>query len=255
MRIFHFILILLFISACTNGESNEGKDILVSEDTSDTLAIDSSEIIIEEEIYIIDSLEQSLIDSGLVDIQTIIPGILIDVRYSDTNNFMGQDVYGNLNRIYLQESIALDLLKCQEKLKEIDSTLTLLVFDGVRPRSVQQIMWDILDMPTWEKTKFVSNPANGSIHNYGAAVDLTIANMDGIPLDMGAGYDEIEKIAYPRHEKAYLDSGMISQENIDNRELLRTVMKAGGFWGIQTEWWHFNRYSRGRCKEMFDIVE
>lgn len=205
--------------------------------------------------YIVDTLEQRLIDSGLVNIQDIIPGILVDVRYSDTNNFMGMDVYGHLDRIYLQPSVAEDLKKCQEKLLSIDSSLTLLVYDGVRPRSVQQIMWDVLDMPIYEKTKFVSNPKNGSVHNFGAAVDLTIADSNGVALDMGAGYDDSRKIAYPRHEKAYLDSGMLSLEHIENRDLLRSVMRAGGFWGIQTEWWHFNRYSRDRCREMFDIVE
>ena len=130
-----------------------------------------------------------------------------------------------------------------------------MVFDGVRPRSVQQYMWDILDMPSAEKSKFVSNPKNGSLHNYGAAVDLTIADSEGNPLDMGADYDEIGTIAYPKYEKAYLDSGMITSDQIANRELLRTVMKAGGFWGIQTEWWHFNRYNRAKAQELFEIVE
>jgi len=157
--------------------------------------------------------------------------------------------------VYLQPSVAEDLIKCQNALKEIDSNLTLLVYDGVRPRSVQQIMWDALDMPIHEKTKFVSNPKNGSIHNYGAAVDLTISDSLGNPIDMGAGYDDIRKIAYPRHEKAYLDSGLLSLDQIENRKLLRKVMKAGGFWNIQTEWWHFNRYNRDKAKSLFEIVE
>ena len=205
--------------------------------------------------YIIDTLEKRLIDSGLVNIQDLIPGILVDVRYSDTNNFMKTDVYGHLNRIYLQPTVAEDLKKVQNALKNRDSSLTLLVYDGVRPRSVQQFMWDILDMPINEKTKFVSNPKYGSVHNFGAAVDLTIADTNGQPLDMGAGYDDSRKIAYPRFEQLYLDSGLLTLQQIENRELLRSVMREGGFWGIQTEWWHFNRYSRARCMEMFDIVE
>ena len=116
-------------------------------------------------------------------------------------------------------------------------------------------MWDVLDMPIHEKTKFVSNPKNGSVHNYGAAVDITIAFKNGQPLDMGADYDDIRLIAYPRHEKAYLDSGLLSTEQIENRKLLRETMKAGGFSGIQTEWWHFNRYSREVCKTLYPIVE
>lgn len=244
--------------ACSGDENTENELVYEMVDTSFIEIQQDSISPIEEPIiedYIVDSLEQSLIDAGLVNIQDIITDILIDVRYSSENNFMHRDVYGALNRIYLQPSVAADLKKSQEKLQSIDSTLTLLVFDGVRPRSVQQYMWDILDMPIAEKTKFVSNPKNGSLHNYGAAVDLTIADSDGNPLDMGADYDEIGTIAYPKYEKAYLDSGMITTEQITNRELLRTVMKAGGFWGIQTEWWHFNRYNRAKAQELFEIVE
>jgi len=211
--------------------------------------------IVEEKVIVLDSLEQVLINAGLIDIQSIDPSILIDVRYSDTNNFLHEDVYGGLNKIYLQSSIAQDLAKCQLKLKEIDFSLTLLVYDGVRPRSVQQKMWDILDMPIGDKVKFVSNPKNGSIHNYGAAVDLTIANSKGIPIDMGASFDDIRKIAYPRLENQFLESGELTQQQVDNRKLLRKVMKAGGFYNIQTEWWHFNRYNRATAKQMFQIVE
>mgnify|MGYP000158878346 CR=1 FL=1 len=256
----YLICSFLLVAACVNEQSNQNNLNAISVDTTAQNAIDSTQEEIIEVVdtvppYIIDTLEQRLIDSGLVNIQDIIPGILVDVRYSDTNNFMKMDVYGHLNRIYLQPQVAEDLKKCQEKLKSIDSSLTLLVYDGVRPRSVQQIMWDVLDMPIWEKTKFVSNPKNGSIHNYGAAVDLTISDTTGYPLDMGAGYDDPRKVAYPRHEQAYLDSGILEQVHIDNRELLRSVMRAGGFWNIQTEWWHFNRYNRDKAKALFSIVE
>lgn len=258
MRLFTILFSQFMLQACSgekNTENSSNNDIIDTLSTVETGTIITEIIPEPDPIYIIDTLEQRLIDSGLVNIEAIIPGILTDVRYSDTNNFMKTDVYGHLNRVYLQPSVAEDLKKCQAKLKEIDSSLTLLVYDGVRPRSVQQFMWDILDMPIGEKVKFVSNPKNGSLHNYGAAVDLTIAYTNGVVLDMGAGYDDIRKIAYPRHEAAYLDSGMLSQQQIDNRGLLRDVMRSGGFWGIQTEWWHFNRYSRDKAKGLFNIVE
>ena len=253
MKYLTLFLPFLFLISC--GSEPEVQDEYVEEIIEDTLTVEDTlvEEVIEE--IIIDSLEQSIIDAGLINIQDSIPGILVELKYATTDNFMDTAIYGNLKRCYLQPDVVMSLKKCQEYLQEKDSTLTLLVYDGVRPRSVQQFMWDILDMPINEKTKFVSNPANGSLHNYGAAVDLTIATTDGIPLDMGAGYDDIRKIAYPRHEKAYLDSGLITQEHIDNRNLLRETMKAGGFWGIQTEWWHFNRYNRAKAKELFDIVE
>jgi len=218
--------------------------------------IDTTTIIeIAEPVYIVDTLEQSLIDAGLVNVQDSIPKILVELRYSTTNNFMHEDVYGHLNRAYLQPDVVESLKKCMTKLKALDSTLTLLIYDAVRPRSVQQIMWDILDMPISEKTKFVANPKNGSVHNYGAAVDITLADKNGIALDMGADYDDIRHIAYPRYERAYLDSGMLSLEQIENRKTLRETMRAGGFTGIQTEWWHFNAHSRDVCRTRYAIVE
>ncbi|OIQ32707.1 MAG: hypothetical protein BM555_04750 [Crocinitomix sp. MedPE-SWsnd] len=253
-----FIILFSFFGllACNGQQNTENDSITENDTTADSIEIIDSSLIEEPvEEYIIDTLEQTIIDAGLVNIEDIDPSILVELRYSTENNFMEKDVYGHLNRAYMQEEVANSLAKSQKYLQEKDSSLSLLVYDAVRPRSVQQYMWDILDMPIWEKTKFVSNPANGSVHNYGCAVDLTISNLDGEPLDMGAGYDDSRKIAYPRHEKAYLDSGMLSVEQIDNRELLREVLKAGGFWNIQTEWWHFNRYSRSKAKELYDIIE
>ena len=200
-------------------------------------------------------LEKHLILSGLVDIQKVIPSILIDLRYSDTNNFMHSDVYGDLERIYLQPDVANKLRKAQDYLKEMDSTLTLLVFDGVRPRSVQKIMWDTVDIPINERGKFVSNPKNGSLHNYGAAVDLTIAKLSGEELDMGTPYDDASKLSYPNMEAYFLQKGELTKEQFDNRKLLRAVLSKGGFWNIQTEWWHFNSCNREQAKEKYKIVE
>lgn len=249
--LFSLFLIFLIVS-CKDTTANEST-VITSDSSKDSLpAIDS---FIVEQPYIIDTLEQSLINAGLVNVQDSIPEIFIDLRYSDTNNFMHKDVYGHLNRAYVQPDLIPDLKKCLTHLKQKDSSLSLLIFDAVRPRSVQQIMWDVLEMPIHEKTKFVSNPKNGSVHNYGAALDITLCYTNGKPLDMGAEYDDIRLIAYPKHEQAYLDSGMLSLEQIENRKLLRETMKAGGFHGIQTEWWHFNRYSRDICRERYQIIE
>lgn len=252
MRTF-IILVSSFIVGCSSPQNNENTSTIESD--SVVIVTDTAEHVIQEPPYIIDTLEQSILDAGLINIQDVNPEILVELRYSSTNNFMEKDVYGHLNRAYMQVQVAEDLNKCQAYLKSKDSTLTLLVYDAVRPRSVQQYMWDVLDMPTWEKTKFVSNPKNGSLHNYGCAVDLTIADSEGNPLDMGAGYDDIRQIAYPRYEAAYLDSGLLSKQQIENRVLLREVMRSGEFFGIQTEWWHFNRYSRDRAKSLYAIIE
>jgi D-alanyl-D-alanine dipeptidase len=123
---------------------------------------------------------------------------------------------------------------------------------------VQQKMWDALDsLPPAQRGKFVSNPKNRSLHNLGAAVDLTIVNQNGEPLDMGAGYDDIRQIAYPSKEKQFLAEGKLSAVHIENRDLLRKVMKSQKFRQLQTEWWHFNACSRdeGLLKYKVLLVE
>lgn len=207
-------------------------------------------------IHKVGDLEQSLIDAGLVDIEVIIPGVYVDLKYSTTDNFFGQDVYGDLNRCYLQPIVAEMLKKSHEKLQSDHPELTFLIYDGVRPQSVQQILWDNLDKPDSIKPLYVANPQVGGLHNFGVAVDLTLAYADnGEALDMGTGYDYFGYPAYPDREEQMLKEGKITQEHIANREILRKVMKHGGFTGIGSEWWHFNAFSRKEAAEKFGIVK
>jgi D-alanyl-D-alanine dipeptidase len=192
----------------------------------------------------------------LTDIQTIDPTIQVDLKYATSDNFMHQTLYKDIQHLYVQKEVAERLSKCQQLLKKTNPSLSLLIYDGVRPLSVQQAMWDALDtIPFKERTKFVSNPANGSLHNYGAAVDLTICEKGGNPLDMGAGFDDIREIAYPKFESKFLASGQLTKQQIENRKLLRKVMKSQGFTNIQTEWWHFNACSRAIAKMKYEILK
>lgn len=194
--------------------------------------------------------------NNLINIQTLDPSILVDVKYASTDNFMQQRLYFNINEIYLQKDVAERLVLAQKLLKNINPNLTLLIYDGVRPLSIQKKMWEALDsIPVQDRVKFVSNPKNGSIHNYGAAVDLTLADAKSkTPLDMGAGYDDIREIAYPRLENHFLQLGELTQEQIDNRKLLRKVMASQNFQNIATEWWHFNACSRESAKKRYKIT-
>ena len=149
---------------------------------------------------------------GLVNIQSVDSSIVVDLKYATSDNFMKKDVYGCLRRCYLQPDVALRIKDSQSFLKSIDSTLSLKIFDGLRPRSVQQIMWDLLDMPIEEKTKFVSNPKNGSLHNFGAAVDITLIDVaTGKELDMGTPYDFFGKEAH--HAFTNLPKEVLPQKN------------------------------------------
>ena len=178
-----------------------------------------------------------------------------DLKYATEDNFMHRVLYDTLKTVYVQIDVARRLAKSQEYLTGRNPEYHLLVYDGLRPLSVQWEMWNALDtIPALERGKFVSNPRNGSVHNYGAAVDLTICKSNRKPLDMGAGYDDIRKIAYPSLESEFLASGEITQQQIDNRKLLRKALKSQGFSNIPTEWWHFNAFPRPVVKSKYQIV-
>ena len=185
---------------------------------------------------------------NLVDILTVDPTIQIDLRYATDNNFMGHILYDTLNVLYIQKDVAVRIANCQSYLKEKYPNYSLLIYDGVRPLEVQREMWNALDsIPAAQRGKFVSNPSYGSVHNFGAAVDLTICDETGTPLDMGAGYDDFRDIAFPSKEWKFLASGELTKEQYENRKLLREVMKSQQFRGIPSEWWHFNACTRNQA--------
>jgi zinc D-Ala-D-Ala dipeptidase len=201
-------------------------------------------------------LEKTLINYGLINLEQYIPGLKVELMYSTTNNFFGQDVYGDLTHAYLQPEVADRLKKAQESLHRDYPNLTLLVYDGVRPLSVQQILWDNLDKPEKVKPLYVADPKVGSLHNFGVAVDLTIYDTEaGRPLDMGTEYDYFGYEAYPDRELEMMAEGKITRAQVANREILRKVMKEAGFSGIGSEWWHFNAFSRKEAGERYEIVK
>jgi D-alanyl-D-alanine dipeptidase len=191
----------------------------------------------------------------LVRVDAYSKAIFWDLKYATSDNFMHRVLYDTLKTVYVQQAVAARLAKCQQLLTSIDPELHLLVYDGLRPLSVQWEMWTALDtIPVAQRGKFVSNPRNGSVHNYGAAVDITICDANRKPLDMGAGYDDIREIAYPSLEAKFLASGELTKAQIDNRELLRKIMRSQRFINIPTEWWHFNAHPRAQVKQKYAIV-
>ncbi len=222
---------------------------------TDTLISREKAIVSQKEVLPTDTVpkpKRARAWKTLVDIQTINSRIKVDLKYASTDNFMKMVLYDTITKVYLQKDVAIRLGKCQDYLSSIDSNLFLLVYDGVRPVSVQWKMWRALDsIPVKQRVKFVSNPANGSIHNYGAAVDLTICNRNGQALDMGAGYDDIRKIAYPRMEAHFLATGELTKQQVANRKMLRKIMTSQNFRNISTEWWHFNACSRQTAKAKY----
>ncbi len=200
-------------------------------------------------------VELEMIRMGLVDIQSLDTTIRTDIKYSGTDNFMKSDIYGDYNKAYLQPDVAEKLVNAQFFLKELHPGYRLLVFDAARTVSAQKMLWDALKMPAREKGKFACNPRKGSVHNFGAAVDLSIIDDKGNELDMGCPYDFFGPLAYPGMENQLLSDSTLTKQQVDNRKLLRQVMSKAGFFNIQTEWWHFNSCTRAEAIGKYEKIE
>ena len=199
--------------------------------------------------------DSSMRSQGLINVQELDPSIMVQLKYSSTDNFVGKDVYGCLNTCYLQKKAAHMLARASEYLQKEHSGLRLLVYDGARPHSIQKILW--ASLPQYSpgiRKNYVADPAEGSIHNYGSAVDLTLADSLGKPLDMGTKYDFFGELAYPKAEQRLLAEGKLNKQQINNRLILRQAMRQAGFMPIEYEWWHFNALSRAAAKQQYNIV-
>lgn len=192
---------------------------------------------------------------GLVLVDTKTANISVDLRYSGNNNFVGKDVYGTLEDAYLQVEALEKLYLATSFLKKDFPEYKILIWDAARPRRIQQLLWDVVDIPLSERSKYVANPATGSIHNYGCAVDLTLTDLNGNPLDMGTDYDNFDEIAHIDEEEKLISLGLLNSEQVRNRKVLREVMTKAGFNTITSEWWHFDAFSREETKSRFSIVE
>jgi zinc D-Ala-D-Ala dipeptidase len=203
------------------------------------------------------TIEASFQKRGLVNIRTLDPNLMVDLKYSTKDNFFGEDVYGDLKEAYLQTVAANALAKANKELMKKYPTLRLLVYDAARPLSIQRILWSKLDsIPPKKRKDFVADPAEGSIHNFGCAVDLTLYNISTKKtLDMGTSYDFFGYLAYPRLEKEFFEKGKLSAQHLKNRAILRKTMQNSGFQPISSEWWHFNFYDRENAKRKFKILE
>jgi len=161
--------------------------------------------------------DRALADLDLVDVQTISPDVQVDLKYATEGNFLRKNVYGNLKKCYLVKEAASMLAAAHKNLTALKSGWRLKVFDGARPRRIQAIMWRLVKGTPQQH--FVANPRSGSNHNYGAAVDLTIIDEKGQELDMGTPFDFFGELAEPRFEDAFLKKGMLTANQVQNRQL------------------------------------
>ncbi|MBM4176773.1 MAG: M15 family metallopeptidase [Ignavibacteria bacterium] len=177
-------------------------------------------------IMFIGSIALGQTADSLVWLRDIDSTILTDVRYATTNNFTGKVLYKS-DKVYLRKVVA-ESLSIAQKYFMRQYALRIKVFDGYRPHSIQKLMWEV--MPD---EKYVANPAKGSRHNRGAAVDLTLVDVTGKEIDMGTPYDDFS-------EKSHIDYKNLSKNVLTYREILRTTMEKFGFEAMSSEWWHFD---------------
>lgn len=164
-------------------------------------------------------------NENFIEIHKINAHIRLDLRYATENNFLKRAVYP-VAKCFVRYKVALQLDSVQKELERMG--LGLKIFDGYRPLSVQKQMWLILP-----DERYVANPQNGSRHNRGAAVDVTLVDSSGSELPMPTDFDDFSERAAHSHQS-------LPAEIRINRWILKTIMEKYGFASLQSEWWHYD---------------
>ena len=181
-----------------------------------------------------------------------IAGTSVDLRYASVNNFVGRDLYSPLDCAWLHRHAAEGLEKTAACLARQRADLSLLILDALRPQRVQEELWAALQGT--ELLGYLANPVRGSIHSFGMAVDITLVDRNGRELDMGTPFDDLSERSHPALEDAMLARGELTATQIGNRRLLRESMSAGGFKGINSEWWHFDCGDRDQVRAEYTRI-
>jgi D-alanyl-D-alanine dipeptidase len=170
-----------------------------------------------------------------------VPGVLVDLRYAGTDNVFGRAVYDGLDCAWVHVDAAGALGAAVDWLRRHAPGERLLVLDALRPHRVQALLWQALDPAL---RRYLADPAVGSIHSHGLAIDATLVDAQGHELDMGSGFDEMTERSHPSLEAEQLAAGALTGAQVAARQRLRDAMAAGGFQGVGHEWWHFDLHDR-----------
>ena len=181
-----------------------------------------------------------------------IAGVAVDLRYAGVRNFVGRDLYRSLDCAWLHRDAADAVERSVARLAETAPGHRLVLLDALRPHRVQIELWDHLDGTGLRR--YVADPARGSIHSFGLALDVTLLDAAGRELDMGTGFDDMTLLSHPALEARFLASGELAAAQAANRQLLRDAMFQAGFVGINTEWWHFDCGDRNVVRQTFRRV-
>jgi len=175
----------------------------------------------------------------MVELKSLLPDLEYDLRYATTLNFTGTVLYKSSQYTFLRLPAASALSKVEAALESLG--LGLKIFDAYRPYHATVLMWDLV-----HDERYVANPSKGSGHNRGLAVDLTLIDLEtDEELNMGTGFDNFTDSAHHTFKK-------LSNEILENRQLLKKTMEAAGFRALETEWWHYS-WPNDRNYDVLDI--
>ena len=178
-------------------------------------------------------------------------GVRMDLRYGTFNNVTGHDLYCGIQRAFLHRDALPKLRRALALIAKELPGYSIVVFDAARPMYAQAALKSTVAGTPY--TNYVSSGKTGGLHNYGLALDIGLADSTGALLDMGTDFDSFEKCAGEVGEAAALESGRLTQQQIDNRNLFRNIMKRAGWVTLPSEWWHFNAYTRAYTKEHYPL--
>ena len=212
------------------------------------------------------NFDKKMKEYGLVDVQTLDKEIAVELKYATEDNFVGENMYRSLTTAYLLPHFARKVVEAQRILRQRHPEYSLLIYDAARPISVQRRMRSIVEGTPLQI--YVADGKRGGRHNFGVAVDLTIIDGNGRPLDMGAGFDhfgreawvgndnDVTLAAYKAYVEALCKQGLISAEAAANRTLLLEIMDAVGLRPYVKEWWHFQeRISMTATRERYKLLD
>lgn len=176
----------------------------------------------------------------------------LDLRYAGPNNVLGRDLYEGEREAWLHEEAWQSLAAAAQALQAQRPGWKLRIYDAARPLSVQAQLF--AKVQGTAQQAYVADPAQGSAHNYGMAVDCGLQDQQGWEADHGTPFDSFEDRAQPQLEEAFFHQGRLSAEQLGLRRLLRTVMQEQGFVANPLEWWHFERRSLAELKANYPLI-
>lgn len=252
------ILTLLFFCSCSSASKDKTVHPLPLQQNSKSIKLTPAKPQPKPSLTQpqVNELEERYVKLGLVNIKQLDTSIGVDLKYGTRTNFMKRNLYNGLSNAYFPCYVALRLCNAQFYLKQQYPHYRLIIFDATRPLSVQQLIWDSVKLKPYEKYLYISPPQHISLHNYGAAVDLSIYdNATHQLIDMGTDFDFFGKLAQPRYEAFFLERGELSIQQFENRKCLRWCMQKAGFFPIATEWWHFNATNKEVAAKQFTLIK